>query len=220
MLRNLKIVLALALAACAAAAYADPPGRVGRVNYASGAVSFAPADAPDQWTQAPLNRPLTAGDRLWADNNGRAEIHVGSTALRMGSQTSIDVLNLDDRAMQLRLAQGAVNLRVRELAPGDTIEIATPTGAVLIRQPGSYRVSADPQSDASRVVVNFGQAEVVTPTQTFTVPSSQAAVVRRQWQTVVRSRRLCSARRIRSLEHGPRPSAKTASRPRVMCRRR
>src|SRR4051812_28321931 len=119
MLSNLKIIFAmvLALTTWAATAQADPPGRVGRVNYASGAVSLAPADAPDQWSQVPLNRPLTAGDRLWVDNNGRAEMHVGSTALRMGSQTSIDVLNLDDHAIQLRLAQGAVNLRVRELSP-------------------------------------------------------------------------------------------------------
>src|SRR6187455_2854294 len=96
--RYLKIVFALAAAVCAAAAYADPPGRVGRVNYASGAVSFAPAEAPDQWVQAPLNRPLTSGDRLWADAGSRAELHVGSTALRMSERTSVDVLNLDDHA--------------------------------------------------------------------------------------------------------------------------
>ncbi|MGZ8155649.1 MAG: DUF6600 domain-containing protein, partial [Burkholderiales bacterium] len=45
------------------------------------------------------------------------------------------------------------------------------------RQPGSYRISTDPNSDVSRVVVNFGQAEVITPTQTVTVPSSQSAVM-------------------------------------------
>ncbi len=175
MVRTLKLVLTLALIACAAAAYADPPGRVGRVNYVTGAVSFASADAPDQWIQATLNRPLTAGDRLWADNFSRAELHVGSTALRMGAQTSLDVLNLDDHTLQLRLAQGTLNIRVRELVQGERVEIATPSGAVLIKQPGSYRVSADPQGDVSRVVVSFGQADVITPAQTFTVPSSQAA---------------------------------------------
>jgi len=90
------LTAAASLVLCAAAAYADPPGRVARLNYASGAVSFAPAEAPDQWVQAPLNRPLTDGDRLWADRDGRAEFQVGSTAVRLAPQTAVDVLHLDD----------------------------------------------------------------------------------------------------------------------------
>jgi len=177
MLRNLRILFAAALVACAAAAYADPPARVGRLNYASGTVSFAPAEAPDQWVQAALNRPLITGDRLWTDNDGRAELHVASTAVRMGPQTSLDVLNVDDETLQLRLGQGTTNLRVRHLGRGEILEIATPSGAVVIKQPGSYRVSADPQSNMSRMAVNFGQAEIVTPAQTLTVPSGQIATV-------------------------------------------
>ncbi len=39
--------------------------------------------------------------------------------------------------------------------------IDTPTGAVLIRQPGSYRIAADDRTDLSRIAVNFGEAEVL-----------------------------------------------------------
>jgi hypothetical protein len=176
MVRKWRVLFAVALAACATLAYADPPARVGRVNHVSGAVSFAPAEAPAQWTQAALNRPLTSGDRLWTDNDSRAELHVGSTALRLASLTNVDVLNLDDQSIQIRLAQGVINMRVRELARDEIVEVATPAGAVLIRQPGSYRISTDSQSDGSHVLVNFGHADVITPTQTATVPSSQAAV--------------------------------------------
>jgi hypothetical protein len=116
MLPKLRIFIALVLLVCAAAASADPPSRVARLNYISGAVSFAPAEAPDQWTQAVLNRPFTSGDRLWADSDARAELHVGSTALRLAALTSVDMLNLDDQTLQLRLAQGAIDLRVRDLA--------------------------------------------------------------------------------------------------------
>jgi hypothetical protein len=172
-----KVIVAMLLFVCGAAAYADPPGRVARLNYSTGAVSFAPGEAPDAWVQAVLNRPLTAGDRLWADQAGRAELHIGSTAIRLGALTSVDVLNLDDDTLQVRLAQGSMNLRVRDLGQGETVEIATPAGAVLVRQPGSYRVTVEPQGDSARVLVNFGQAEVVTPLQTYTVPSSQAATV-------------------------------------------
>ncbi len=178
MLRTLKwITAALLLLGCAAVSYADPPARVGRLNYVSGGASFAAAEAPEDWVQAVVNRPLTSGDRLWIDRDGRAEFHVGSTAVRVGAYTAVDVLNLDDNRLQLRLAEGSVNVRVRELDPDDIVEIATPAGAVLLRQPGSYRISADPQRDLTRVVATFGQAEVVTPAQRFLVPSSQAAVV-------------------------------------------
>ncbi|HEX2825619.1 MAG TPA: DUF6600 domain-containing protein [Burkholderiales bacterium] len=181
MLRRLNVLFSIALLVCSAAAYSaepiDPPGRVARLNLINGPVSFAPYEAPDSWVQAVVNRPVTSGDRLWADQNGRAELHVGSTAIRLDAMTSADVLNLDDDVLQLRLAQGALNLRVRELDANDIVEVATPMGGVLLRQPGSYRVSVDPYGGTTRVLVNFGQAEVVTPSQTFAVPSSQAATI-------------------------------------------
>lgn len=172
-----RALSAAALAVCAAAAYADPPGRVARLNYAAGSVSFAPGDAPDHWVQAVLNRPLTGGDRLWADGDGRAEFQVGSTAVRMAPQTSVDVLHLDDDRLQLRLAQGSANLRVRVLDPEDIVEVATPSGAVLIRAPGSYRITVDPDDDMTRVAVNFGQADVITPGRDVRVVSGQLVAV-------------------------------------------
>ena len=47
-------------------ASAEPPSRAARLGYISGTVSFSPAAQPD-WVQAVVNRPLTTGDRLWAD---------------------------------------------------------------------------------------------------------------------------------------------------------
>src|SRR3954466_10630906 len=66
----------------------DPPGRVGRLNFAQGSVSFRPAGEND-WVTAVPNRPMVTGDDLWADENARAEVHVGSTAIRLGSKTGI-----------------------------------------------------------------------------------------------------------------------------------
>jgi hypothetical protein len=149
--------------AIASAAYADPPAIIGRLNYLTGPVSFAPGEAPDDWVAATLNRPVTGGDRLWTDNNAFAEMRVGSLAVRMAPQTSMDILSLDDRAIQLRVPEGNVNLRVRRLSGDRFIEIATPTGSVVIRQPGSYRVSVDPNGDSALVAVRAGgQAELFT----------------------------------------------------------
>src|SRR5688572_14466525 len=127
-------LFALVLAMFAAGAFADPPGRVARLNYAAGAVSFAPAEAPAEWGQAVVNRPLTSGDRVWVDRGGRAELHAGSTAVRFDALTQADLAYLDDDRLQLRVGEGSVNVRVRDIDPDETVEIATPGGAVLLRQ--------------------------------------------------------------------------------------
>src|SRR5689334_1893929 len=100
----LSVLLFLSGTQFAASALADPPGRVGRLSYLSGPVSFAPAGLDNDWSEAVLNRPVTIGDRLWTDQGAQAEVHIGSTAVRMGERTSVDVLNLDDNTTQLRLA--------------------------------------------------------------------------------------------------------------------
>ncbi|MEO8387762.1 DUF6600 domain-containing protein [Polaromonas sp.] len=139
----------------------DPPGRVARLNLAEGAVSVAPADNGDPtaapaWTPAVLNRPLTSGDRLWTGPGARSELYVGSTALRMNSQTSLDLLALDDNNAQLRLAQGTLKLRVRSLYEGQRLEIDTPNLAFVVSQPGDYRLDVDPVANTTRVVAQSG----------------------------------------------------------------
>jgi len=47
----------------AAADQDDPPGRVARLSYSHGEVSFQPAGT-DEWVSAVVNRPLTTGDKL------------------------------------------------------------------------------------------------------------------------------------------------------------
>ena len=133
----------------------DPPGRVARLNVIEGAVSFAPAD-DTAWTPAELNRPLTSGDRLWTGPSARSELHVGSTALRMSEQTSLDFLVLDDSVAQLRLAQGTLQLRVRTLFEGQRLELDTPNLAFVISEPGNYRLDVNLASDTTRVVVQSG----------------------------------------------------------------
>src|SRR5438477_10119811 len=96
-MRLIERILLLTLAAVTfAAAQDDPPGRVGRLNYISGTVSFQPAGV-DDWVTANLNRPLTTGDHLWVERDSRAEMHIGSSALRLSSRTAFQCLNLDDR---------------------------------------------------------------------------------------------------------------------------
>jgi len=86
-------------AGAAMAQQADPPARVARLDYLSGQVSFRPVSV-DDWAAATLNYPLTTGDHLWNDPGAQTEMHIGSTAIRMGSETALVFLNLDDRTVQ------------------------------------------------------------------------------------------------------------------------
>ena len=137
----------------------DPPGRVARLNYTAGAVTTEPAGATD-WSYAQINRPLTSGDQLWNDQNARSELHIGSTAVRLGQSTSLDILNLDDNSAQLKVAQGTLSARVRELAPGSTYEIDTPNVALGLNGPGDYRVDVAPDGSSTTVTVRSGSATV------------------------------------------------------------
>jgi hypothetical protein len=94
-----RLLFAAALLALTGWAAADPPSRVARLGYISGAVSVSPAGQGD-WNQATLNRPLTTGDRLWTDDGARAEVQVGAAMVRMDAATGVSLLNLDDRIAQ------------------------------------------------------------------------------------------------------------------------
>jgi hypothetical protein len=133
----------------------DPPGRIARLNYMAGTVTTEPAGASD-WSYAQINRPLTTGDQLWNDENARSELHIGSTAVRLGSSTALSVLALDDSTAQLKIAQGTLSTRVRALPPGSNYEIDTPNVALAMTTPGDLRVDVAPDGRATTVTVRNG----------------------------------------------------------------
>jgi hypothetical protein len=152
----------------------DPPSRVARLNYMDGSVSFQPGGEND-WVTAVLNRPLVTGDNLWADEDSRAEVHIGSTALRLGAKTGITLLDVSDRAAQIRLAQGSLIVKVRHVDDEDSYEIDTPNVAFVIAQPGDYRIDVDPDGNRTEVTVWRGRGEVTGGGASYTVVANQYA---------------------------------------------
>jgi len=136
----------------------DPPGRVARLNFIQGNISFQPGGETD-WVQASPNRPLTTGDNLWADRDARGELHIGSSTIRIGSGTGITFLNLDDRTVQIQLAQGSLNVNVRRLDGGDDFEIDTPNLAFTLQRPGDYRVDVDADGNVTTIAVRSGEGD-------------------------------------------------------------
>ena len=152
----------------------DPPGRVARLNFMDGSVSFQPG-GEDDWVNADLNRPLVTGDNLWADENSRAEVHIGSTALRLGPKTGISLLEISDRAAQIRLAQGSLVVKLRHVDDEDAYEIDTPNVAFVVMQPGEYRLDVDPDGNRTEVTVWRGRGEVTGGGSSYTVVANQQA---------------------------------------------
>ena len=155
-----------------AAAFADPPTRVARLTQMSGTITFSPAGEED-WAVAQANRPVVTGDRLWADANSHVELQIGAAAVRMGSETSVNVLNLDDQVGQFQLAQGTLSLRVRRLSGDQFYEIDTPNLAFSVRRPGEYRIDVDPQGNTTTLRVFNGEGEAYGEGAAYVIGAGQ-----------------------------------------------
>ncbi len=176
----IRIVLSLTtilLGSSIMLAQQDPPDRVARLNMIQGPVSFLPSGgSQEDWVAAALNRPLTTGDRLWADANGRAELHIGPNAIRIDSNTGISFLDLDDTTVQIRLSDGSLIIRLRRLDPGNTFEVDTPNLAFPIRRPGDYRIDTHPETNVTAVTVRMGEGEAIGGGRSWQVISDQQAI--------------------------------------------
>jgi hypothetical protein len=171
-----RIILLIGVSAGFLTAQTDPPGRAGRLSYINGPVSLQPAGVTD-WVDATINRPLTTGDHIWVGDGGQAEIHVGSMALRLNSDTAFQFLNLDDQTMQIQLSQGTLTARVRNFGRGQNFEIDTPSLAFTLLRPGEYRIGADPNAQTTTITVRDGDGEVTGGGQTFPIHAREQAIV-------------------------------------------
>jgi TonB family protein len=146
----------------------DPPIRVARLNYVERDVSFQPSGETD-WGWATLNRPMTTGDSLWTGDRSRAEMHIGSTAIRVDGRTLISFLNLDDRTVQIQLNSGTIDVRVRNLYGDDVFEVDTPNLAFTVLQRGHYRITVDPEGSFTTITQRDGEGQVTGGGEAFLV---------------------------------------------------
>jgi len=117
----------------------DPPSRVARISYTDGPVSFQPGGQGD-WGTAQRNGTVTIGDKLWTDKDARAELQAGQAAVHMANMTALSFLNLDDNTIQMRVAEGSINFRVRELREGEVYEVDAPNLAFTVKEAGAFRI--------------------------------------------------------------------------------
>jgi len=178
-LRRLSVMLLVALAIVALPLRVpaqdqqdDPPSRVARLGYMEGSISLQPA-GESEWVQAVANRPMTTGDKLWADKGSRAELQLGSAVIRLDANTGFSFLNLDDRTVQIQLTSGSLNISVRQLDRDNVFEVDTPNQAFSIYQPGSYRIEASEDGNYTVISVREGDGESTGNGQNFTLHAGQ-----------------------------------------------
>lgn len=136
----------------------DAPARAVRMQFMTGSVSIQPHGAGD-WANGELNRPLTNGDNVWADKNSRAEMSVGTGLIRIDSESSLTLTNIDQNSVQLQLHQGALILHVRRLYDNETWEVDTPDQTFTVSKPGDYRFDVDPNADTTVITVWGGEGK-------------------------------------------------------------
>jgi hypothetical protein len=154
----------------------NPPGRVAQLSDAEGSVSLEPAGT-DKWASAALNRPLTLGDKLWTDQNSRAELDIGDAVIRIGSTTGFSFLNLDDQTAQMQVTAGTVIVHVRSLESAEQDEVDTPNVALTLQQPGTYRIEVSDSGDTTIVKTESGAALATGGGQSFPITAQQSVTL-------------------------------------------
>ncbi len=158
-----RIVLAAAAALAAlgigTGAFADVPGRVGRIAFVQGDVqSYSETDP--EWKVAYVNQPITSRNSVFVGDAGRAEISVGSTTLAMDAGSQVDIQQLDDNTFNANVVRGRVAMRIHRFDPNDAYNVAVPGADFALLRPGRYRIDA--LADGDGVTVFAGQASVQT----------------------------------------------------------
>ncbi|HUZ03919.1 MAG TPA: DUF6600 domain-containing protein, partial [Acidobacteriaceae bacterium] len=151
----------------------NPPATVGRLSGVAGTVTEEPAGV-NQWSSATENSPLSTGDRLYADQDGRAEIEMGQTVAYAWHDTDMTVTNLTDQIIQLGLSQGTLRVRTFGLNQNQAVEVDTPNGAITVTQPGAFRVDAYPNDGGTQVTVTSGAIQITGPNLSRDLNSDQS----------------------------------------------
>jgi hypothetical protein len=119
---------------------------------------------------------MTVGDKIWTDKDSRAELQTGVVSIHLGSMTALSFLNLDQTITQMRLAEGSINFRVKEIREGDTYEVDTPNLAFTITQAGAFRIDVNENGDNTGITVIRGAGQVVASGKSYDLQAGQRGI--------------------------------------------
>lgn len=113
--------------------------RVGRVAAVEGTLWAWDGDQRE-WVSAWRNRPVAEGDRFAVGAGDRAELRIGRSELRLGADSELAVLALDDARIVVELHRGALAWRLGSTALARQAEVRTREGRLRPLAEGQYRI--------------------------------------------------------------------------------
>jgi hypothetical protein len=176
--RSAAAAFILFMAGASSSTLADPPARVGRISLIEGDVFFHDTAARET-APATLNWPVSGGAALSTAPDARAEVRIGSTAIRLDGATALEFVQVDDQSIRLRLEYGAVAVRVRSREVAAELVIETRDGRVAFGDAGRYRVEAGRAPDTTAVTAFLGGARVEADGMAIAVQPGRRAEVGR-----------------------------------------
>ena len=176
-----SVLLAIA-PGCLLAQVSELPAFAGSLNALAGDVSWYDRDSGD-WIdarqQSLRNWPLAAGDRLRTGSDGRAELHLGSSTVRLGAEVELTLQRLDEQGVVLWLQSGSLALRLIDPLPGSppSVELTTIEGRWLPTTPGSYRFDRQPKANtpATQATVWRGELRFIGRDSALSIPVGRRA---------------------------------------------
>lgn len=174
-------------------AMADPSSRVAQLSSLQGAVTLIhPSSGEAQL--ASLNWPITGDNELVTDNFSRAEIRLGTTAIRLGSNTDLTIMQLDDNQLRLRLNRGSLQLNVRnvrdvhDVRRANELTIDIPQGRIGFSEPTNVRIDTRDDNDVSAINVISGTPYFDDGISRLAIAAGRRAEVDRSGLRVMESR--------------------------------
>jgi hypothetical protein len=175
-IRSAATAFLLFTTSAGAGAVGDPPGRVGRLSLVEGDVTFHDT-AAQETAPATLNWPMTGGAAISTAPDARAEVRIGSTAIRLDGATALEFVRVDDQSIHLRLEYGAVAVRVRNREVASEIVLETRDARVGFSDAGRYRIEAGRAPDTTAITAFQGAARVDAGGIAFAVQPGRRAEV-------------------------------------------
>jgi hypothetical protein len=138
--RLIASVLILGITAAPAIASTPWPAQLGRVSLAEAGASLRPAGG--DWADAVVNEPIVEGMSIRSGTQGRAEIRLSGITVTLAPETTLAILRLDDRKVQLGLRTGHIDLSVGQ-GHSTQLEVDATKGPIPLDEPGRYGIDAD-----------------------------------------------------------------------------
>ena len=125
----------------------------------SGGVSYGCGGDAEGWRPASVGLPVATGDRLYAARGACLDLRTAGFEIHLASGAGLEAIGLTDGLKRFYVWGGSAWFLVRQLQPGESFEVDTPTAVVTFERAGQYRIDVDREGN-TRVVVDRGSAWV------------------------------------------------------------